>query len=142
MPILGKIASKQKRFCIGGREVLFVDADCPVGDSRAAEHFSRIVCLLHDYAERELFPSAADALKRAVSMGLGHRFVRWQYRITLNETHKGRKCFVTLGVALSGAEAVKGDLQFYSLETAWDESGALQSNVKANVFGKKKGEKA
>ena len=138
MSILGKIASKQRGFCIGGREVLRVDADWPTGDTFAAGHFFRMIKALHLYAERELFPSAADALKQAVSIGQGHRFVRWQYRITLSEVPKGKQCFVTLGITLSGADAREGVLQNDSLETAWDKSGAFQSGVGTGAFRKKR----
>lgn len=130
MGILGKIESKQKRFSVGGREVFCVDADFPGGKSPAAKHFMNLVLALCDYAEREQFPAAADALMRAVEMGQGHRFAKRLYRITLSEARAGIRQHVTLEVSLSCFNAGEQIDQFHRLETLWDAQGILQVGEK------------
>ena len=132
MQILGKIEALQRQFFFGGREVLRVNADLPTGNTPAAAHFLCLVQALCDYADRELFPAAADELRQAAEVGLGHRFAKRQYRIALSEASVGRRRQITLCVGLSLLDASAGEnvAQLHRLETVWDEDGVLQFDAR------------
>lgn len=132
MQILGKVEAKEKRFSVGGREVLRIDFELPTGETPAARHFFSVVQALCVYAEREQLPIAADALRDAVRAGQGHRFARRQYRVALSEIAAGKHCRVTVSVTLSLHDARSGTqvLHFRTLETLWDAPGTLQSDTK------------
>ena len=147
MGILGQIKTNQKRFCVGGREVLCVEADIPCGACPAAKHFLNLVQALCAYAEREQLPVAAEALTGAVGMGQGHRFAKRLYRISLSEAPCGRRCRITLTASLSFVDARSGERIEVSrfLETLWDAEGVLQveeKRGKARSFPKKSRENA
>lgn len=131
MQILGRTEAKQKRFCVGGREVLRIDLEQPAGDTPAARHILGIVQALCANIEREQLPLAAEALKNAVEAGQGHRFARRYCRIALDERASGKRCRVTVSVTLSCQQA-QGDQVLYlrTLETLWDAQGVLQADVK------------
>ena len=132
MGVLGEIKSKQKRFCVGGREVLCIDADFPIGESPAAKHFLHLVKALCYHAEREQLPAADDALIEAVGTGQGHRFAKWHYCISLSEASVGRRCRVTLATSLFFFDTRTGERIESSrfLETLWDAEGVLQVEKK------------
>ena len=128
MGILGTIESKQKRFSVGGREVLCIDVDLPTGESPAAMHFLSLVERLCAYAEREQLPHAADALIAAVRVGKGHCFTKCYYRIALQEEPVGRRRRVTLTVSFPFFDERLDERieRFHRLETLWDAAGVLQ----------------
>lgn len=132
MGILGMIESKQKRFSVGGREVLCIDADLPTGASHAATHILNLVENLCAYAEREQLKGATDALMDAVQAGQGYRFAKRLYRIALSEAPVGKRHRVTLTASLSYFDVQFGERidQFHRLETLWDAGGALQMDEK------------
>ena len=132
MGILGVIGSKQKRFCVGGREVLCIDADLPSGQAPAALHFLSVVERLCQYVEREQLPAAAEALAAAVGEGQGHRFKKWNYRIALGETSVGKRRCLTLSTTLTFFNTRTGERieRSHSLETLWDAQGLLQLSTK------------
>lgn len=130
MGILGAIESKKKLFCVGGREVLCIDADFPVGKSPAAKHFLNLVQALCAYAERKHLKGATDALMAAVGTGQAHHFARRLYRITLSEAPVGKRCSVTLTASFSFFDTRSGEriARLRQLETFWDAEGLLQAD--------------
>ena len=130
MQILGRIEAKQKRFFVGGREVLRIDFELPTGQTPAAKHFFDVVRSLCACAEREQLPLATEALQDAVHAGQGHRFARRQYRVALTEKSAGKRRRVTVSVTLSFHDARRGEqvVYFRVLETLWDAEGVLQAD--------------
>ena len=128
MGILGQIKPQKRRFCVGGREVLCIDAELPTGQSPAAAHILNLIQRLSAYAEQTLLPLAAAALTDAVGMGQGHRFSKHVYRISVQEAPERKRRRVTLNVRFFFFDARSGERieQCRVLETLWDASGTLQ----------------
>ena len=131
MQILGKIEAKEKRFSVGGREVLCICFELPMGETPAAKHFLSVIQALCASAEREQMPIVTDALRDAVRLGQGHRFAKRHYRITLGEVAAGDRRRVTVSATLSRHDMRSGTQVLYhrSLETLWDAKGSLQSQT-------------
>lgn len=107
----------------GGREVLCLELEQPLGDLPVAVHMRELVHRLENFAVNAYLPRATDALHLAVGQHQLHRFVRYCYRVRLSCQAVQHRIRVTLTVTLTAG----ADLLFCKeLQTDWTQDGTLQ----------------
>ena len=122
MALLLECKETVRVFRYGGREVLRVFLQAPVGESAAARHMASLIDALEEYASKVLFPEACRALDVATKNGCGYAFFSHRYRINVSETSSPRGVTLVLETALDA----QGGRSEHRLVTLWTKDGAFQ----------------
>lgn len=120
-----------RRHCLGGRVLLTLEYDLPLGSSHAATHFHAMVLALLRFFEATYLPIAADDLQKAVDDQAVHRFFPYRYRVNVTQTvEKGFLRLQLTSTLQRGSELL---LQ-HSLDTLWEPTLSMQFPLPAKKF--------
>lgn len=119
MAFFERIEKKETLYRHGGREVLRVCVDVPVGESAVAAHMRALGEALAAYAVREILPVAKGELDAAVRAFKGHTFSKHRYVVHIQlSRHRVTLCATHMRAAEIISERV--------LQTYWTQDGAWQ----------------
>jgi hypothetical protein len=120
MAFFERIEKKETLYRHGGREVLRVCVDVPVGESAVATHMRAIGELLAAYAAREILPVVKETLDAAMRAGEGYAFSPQRYVVRIEVV---KRCVTVYATHTCGAQLLSERV----LQTHWTQSGAWQT---------------
>ena len=121
MPL--EIKRETKSYRHGGRTVLRLLAEQPLGETAAAAHLRALIRALWDFAESSHLPAAVSALELTAAENAVFGFFPYRYEVKLQESTLGTRLCLTLGATLYRENAIASH---QVLSTYWTSDLALQ----------------
>ncbi len=119
--------ASRRRLYYGAREVLCISYERLDGETPLAKHVSALCDALGEYAERAVFPAAAEELRALAEGGRGYAFCPHTYAVTVRvKKHAGALRVMLTATHTQGSTVSSRRV----LRMRWSADGALQYRMR------------